>query len=222
MKSQQYEEFCRRFLAEKLGVSVDRIKSVRIPNPTRPGLPEYQHQIDLYWETESELITYLNIANAKWRRNDKVDQPEVLLLQRVKEKVFAHKALILTTCGYTAGAIAAAKDEGIALHIVKPNFDISILPAQDRDSIRVKLREVASASNQPIFLHEIVHKAFDFREISPQSQSLRGSFGLPGYQTKVVSGYETKAAGSYSNKAVAQSGGQGGTATKSGGPVKTK
>jgi hypothetical protein len=126
--------------------------------------------------------------------------------------------LILTTCGYTEGAIAAAKDKGIALHIVKPDFDISILPTQKRDFIQAKLHEVASASNHPIFLHEIVHKAFDFIEISPQSQSLKGSFRLPSYQTKVVSGYETKVAGGHSNKAITQSG----AATKSGGPVKTK
>jgi hypothetical protein len=94
MKSQQYEELCRHFLAEKLGVSVDHINSVRIPNPARPGLPAYQHQIDLYWETESDLVKYLHIANAKWRGNAKVDQPEILLLQQVKQDVAAHKALM--------------------------------------------------------------------------------------------------------------------------------
>ena len=219
MNSQQYEELCRYFLAKKLGMSVEQVQSIQIPNPTRPELPVYKHQIDLYWETESELGKYLHIANAKWRGNDKVDQPEVLLLQQVKQKVAAHKALILTTQGYTAGALAAAKDEGIALHIVKPNFDFSILPIQDRSTIQAKLLEVASNSNQPVSQHEIIHKAFDFREISPQSQSSRGSFGFSSYQTKVVSASETKVGGGYSNKA-----GPGGdsTVTKSGGPSKTK
>lgn len=219
MNSQQYEELCRYFLAEKLGMSVEQVQSIHIPNPTRPELPEYKHQIDLYWEIESGLGKYLHIANAKWRGNDKVDQPEVLLLQQVKQKVAAHKALILTTQGYTAGAVAVAKDEGIALHIVKPNFDFSILPIQDRSSIQAKLLEVASNSNLPIFQHEIIHKAFDYREISHQSQSSIGSFGFLSYQTKVFSGSETKVVGGYSNKA----GPRGhNTVTKSGGPSKTK
>jgi hypothetical protein len=47
MTSEQYEELCRRFIAEKTGQSVDEILSVLIPNPKRPGLPEYKHQIDL-------------------------------------------------------------------------------------------------------------------------------------------------------------------------------
>jgi hypothetical protein len=218
MNSQQYEELCRHFLAVKIGISVDQIKSVHIPNPARPGLPVYQHQIDLYWETETDLIKYLHIANSKWRGNDKVDQPEILLLQQVKQDVAAHKALILTTCGYTEGAIAAAKDKGIALHIVKPDFDISILPTRDRDIIQAKLREVAAASNQPIFLHVIVHKAFDFAQVSPQGQPFRGPSGFPGHQTKVVTSYETKAGGGYTTKG----GGPSGTVTKAGGPVKTK
>lgn len=161
MNNQQYEELCRYFLANKLGVSLDDIKSVSIPNPTRPGLPEYKHQIDLYWETESNLVLYLNIANAKWRGNTKVDQPDVMLLQQVKESVAAHKAMMLTNQGYTAGAVAVAKHEGIALHIVRPDFLISLLPKQDSTMIQGKLRELANSSTAPIFLHEIVHKAFE-------------------------------------------------------------
>jgi len=218
MNSQQYEELCRYFLAEKLGINVDQIEYVRIPNPTRPGLPKYKHEIDLYWETESELIKYLHIANAKWRSNNKVKKGEVELLQYIKQQVAAHKALMLTTQGFTAGAVAVAKHEGIALHIVKPNFDFSVLPLQDRNTIQAKLQEVAAQSNQPVFQHEVIHKAFDFREISPQSQIPRGIFGSPSYQTKVVSSYETKVGGGYSNKAGTQSS----TVTKSGGFGKTK
>ena len=226
MNSQQYEELCRYFLAEKLGVNINHIKSVLIPNPNRLGLPEYKHQIDLYWETEGELSLYLHIANAKWRGNDKVDQPEVLLLQQVKQKVAAHKALMLTSQGYTAGAVAAAKDDGVALHIVKPNFEDSILPARDRGEIQAKLNGVASASSQPVFLHEIVHKAFDFREVTIQNQF---STPISGYGTKVISGYKTKVGDGYSHKASTPGGSPGNVkthsgspVTKSGGPSKTK
>lgn len=219
MNSQQYEELCRYFLAEKLGMSVEQIQSIHIPNPIRPELPEYKHQIDLYWESESELGKYLHIANAKWRSNDKVDQPEVLLLQQVRQKVAAHKAMILTTWGYTEGAVAVAKDEGIALHIVKPNFNFNILPKQDRGIIQAKLLEVASNSNQPVFQHEIIHKAFDFSKISPQNQSSIGSFEYPSYQTKVVSCSETKIGSSYSKKANPSG---SNTVTKSIHPSKTR
>jgi hypothetical protein len=222
MNSKQYEELCRIFLAEKLGMNVEQVQSIHIPNPARPGLPKYKHQIDLYWETESELSKYLHVANAKWRGSDKVDQSDVLLLQKVKEKVAAHKALMITTQGYTAGAVAAAKDEGIALHIVRPNFDFGILPIQDRSAIQAKLLEVASTSNHPVFQHEVIHKAFDFREISPQSHVSSGSFGSPSYQTKVISGYETKLVSGHSNKAGTHSASQSGTVTKSGGPIRTK
>jgi hypothetical protein len=226
MNDQQYEGLCRYFLAQKLEMDIERIKSVRIPNPARSGLPQYKHQIDFYWETESNLGLYLHIANAKWRESDKVDQPEVLLLQQVKQQVGAHKAMMLTSLGFTAGAIAVAKDQGIALHIVRPNFEDSMLTALGRSEIQANLNRVASASSQPIFLHEIVHKAFDFMEVAIQSQ-----FSIPasGYATKVISGYETKVGGGYSHKAGTPGGSssnvrtQGGCPeTKSGGPIKTK
>ena len=226
MNSQQYEELCRHFLAKKLGMNIDYIRSIHIPNPNRPGLPKYKYQIDLYWETEDDLGLYLHIANAKWRGNDKVDQPEVLLLQQVKQKAAAHKALMLTNQGYTAGAVAVAKDEGIALHIVKPNFVDSILPARDRSNIQAKLNEVASTLNQPMFLHEIVHKALDFRKVINQNQF---SSPFSGGDTKIISGYETKVGGGHSHKAITQGSSTGSVKTHSGspetksrGPSKTK
>ena len=127
MTSKQYEELCRYFLASQLGIGIDKVVSVEIPNPQRPDLPGYKHQIDLFWETGDSVALYLNIANAKWRGSSKVDQPEVLLLQQVKQKVAAHKAVMLTNSEFTAGAVAAAQDDGIALHIVRPEFDASVL-----------------------------------------------------------------------------------------------
>lgn len=219
MNSRQYEELCRYFLAQKLGIDAKKIESVHIPNPRRRDLPEYKHQIDLYWEIHTELSSYLHIANAKWRGSDKIDQPEVLLLQKVKEKVAAHKALMLTTQGYTAGAIAAAKDEGTALHIVKPNIQVTLLPTRGRVVIQAKLQEISASSSQPIFLHEVVHRAFDFSEIPPQAQRLSVPLSTPGYETRVVTGHETRVGGGHSHRAVTHSGRQAGTETRGGGPV---
>jgi hypothetical protein len=67
-------------------------------------LPQYSHQIDLYWETGDDVCSYLNIANAKWRGTAKVGQGDVLLLQHVKQKVSAHKAFDLTEPTSPAGA----------------------------------------------------------------------------------------------------------------------
>ena len=161
MNSKQYEEFCRFFLADKLGLGIERITSVLIPNPKRANLPEYRHQIDLYWETGNDVTTYLNIANVKWRSSAKVDQPDILLLNQVKQKVAAHKAVMITNSGFTSGARAVAQDEGIALHIVKPNFDYSSLPKQDREAIQDAIQEMANRSDNLIYVHETYFKAIE-------------------------------------------------------------
>jgi Restriction endonuclease len=153
MNSKQYEELCRRFLADKLGIDVDKVLSVDIPNPRRPGLPEYKHQIDLYWETGNEVTLYLNIANAKWRGSDKVDQPEVLLLQKVKEKVGAHKSVMITNTDFTAGARAVAQDEGVALHIVRPSFDFAALDKKNSTTIQAQICLLSTSASIPIYFH---------------------------------------------------------------------
>ncbi len=109
MRSEQYEELCRFFLSQKFGVPVDEIKSGSIPNARRLDQPEFQHQIDLHWETGTDLTLYFHIANAKWRSTDKVDQPEVLLLKQVKQDVGAHKAVMITSTGFTAGDSTARR-----------------------------------------------------------------------------------------------------------------
>ena len=162
MNSTQYEELCRLFIADKFELPFEEIQSVRIPNPKRADLPEYSHQIDLYWEDGNELALYLNIANAKWRGSDKVTQGEVLLLQKVKEKVAANKAVMNNNIGFTKGAEAVAKDEGIALHIVCPNFDIAILDTnlKDRKVIQTQFQKL-STNDKPPYTYEVIHRAFD-------------------------------------------------------------
>jgi hypothetical protein len=162
MNSIQYEEFCRYFLSIILDIDIHDIQSVHITNPKRPGLPEYKHQIDLYWENSTELADYFNIANAKWRSNTKIDQPDVLLLQKVKEKAAAHKAFILTNSSFTEGAKAVALDEGIALHVVRPNFDYSHFDKKDRNTIIENILEVASKIDGLIWESHTYTKTVDF------------------------------------------------------------
>ena len=188
MNSAQYEEPCRRFVADKLALSPDAIKSAKVPNPKRPALPEYRHQIDLYWETGSDIASYLNIANAKWRRSAKVDQPDVMLLQQVRQKVAAHKAFMITNVGFTDGALAAAKDEGIALHVVTPAFDVAELPKSSRAAIQAKLRTLAARGPDAVYSHRVEHRGLGFggdgAPAAPTPAPTIGSFGA--YETRVV------------------------------------
>ncbi|HKI16947.1 MAG TPA: restriction endonuclease [Isosphaeraceae bacterium] len=192
MTSKQYEELCRFFLADQLGVAVEGIASVLIPNATRPNLPSYKHQIDLYWETGDALCHYLNIANARWRGSSKVDQPDVLLLEQVKNDLNAHKAVMITSSGFTSGAEAVAQHKGIALHIVRPDFDFSGLPLQDATAIQQQLTTIAASSPQSIYSNEVVHRAFDlgaleFTVIRPSAPG-----PAPMYSPAPVQGYVTR------------------------------
>ena len=162
MNSIQYEELCRLFIADKFKLSIEEVQSDRILNPRRPDSPEYRHQIDLRWEDGNELTENKYIANAKWRSSAKIDQGDVLLLQKVKEKVAANKAVMITNIGFTEGAEAVAKDEGIALHIVRPDFDIAILDPdlKDRTVIQAQFQKLSTNDKSP-YTYEIVHRAVD-------------------------------------------------------------
>jgi hypothetical protein len=188
MDSDQYEELCRRFIAEKANMCVEDVKSVNIPNAKRPGLPEYKHQIDLYWETGDAIAVYLNIANAKWRGTARVEQGEVLLLQQVRQQVAAHKAFMITNVGFTAGAVAVAKDHGIALHIVVLTFDITRLPPGDRAAIQSELLDIASQTASALYSHHVEHRGLGFaQEASIIPISISAATHSPaGYETRVV------------------------------------
>ena len=192
MNAAQYEELCRYFVAQKLKISPDRIESPRVPQPTRPGLPKYYHQIDLLWEWDDDLGHYLNIANAKWRRSQKVDQGDVLLLNEVKQQCDAQKAFLFTNVGFTEGAQAVAKSKGIALHVVAPSFEASALPMRGRSAIQATLQQLASQSAEPIFRYDPVYRAYDLLE-GQTSSPTPGAVPAPRYSTRVVRDYPTKA-----------------------------
>jgi len=221
MNSVQYEELCRFFLAQETGLPVDKIVSVRIPNPKRANLPEYEHQIDLHWETGDDVCLYLNIANAKWRSSAKVDQGEILLLQQVKQEVSAHKAVMITNTEFTSGAEAVAQDKGIALHIAKPAFSPAILSVTDRGLIQDKLAEMASASAKPVFDHTVCHRAFDLTMTRPVSAPTQQPAAVP-VTTRVMPSYATRVVGSPPQRGGSLGGGNagglgGGSANRGGG-----
>jgi len=189
MESTAYEELCRVFVAEKVGLAVEDIRSVKIPNPNRPNLPQFSHQIDLYWEFSGELAVYLNIANAKWRGSDKVDQPDVLLLQQVRTDTGSHKAFMLTNGGFTAGAIAAAQHHGIALHVVVPAPGLAESLTGSREVIRERILAL-SAKSPKLYSHTMHTRGVDFVQGRTPEVTARP---MPGLQTRVQSVPMTRA-----------------------------
>lgn len=164
MHYKQYEELCRLFVANEENISIENIKSDYIPSAIRPGLEEYKNQIDLYWELEDKLTQNLVIVNAKWRSSDKdkVDQNDVLLIQQVKQETDANKAMIITNTSFTDGARKAAINRRIALHIVRPDFDLGILDSslKDRKAIQTQLNEL-SANGKEIYTYQLIHRDLD-------------------------------------------------------------
>ncbi len=230
MTSKQYKELCRVFLADQLAIPIEDILSVELPNPGRPSLPEYKHQIDLYWETGDPVARYLNIANAKWRSSEKVEQGELMLLQKVKEKVAAHKAVMLTNSGFTRGAVAVAKHEGIALHVVRPMFDFAVLHAKNPVIIREQIQTIATTASKPLYSTEVVHRALD-----PQPTPAAGtSPAPPAHSHRMVTNVSNRALTPSTNRAAsparelapgtAQIPGPGGRQTRQGGgpDIRTK
>ncbi len=101
----QYEELCRLYIANIFEISIEEVKSVRIPSPTHPGLVKYKNQIDLYWILENEFYQYVNIADAKWRKeSDAVPIGRARELQFVRNDINnANKAILITNTGFDDG-----------------------------------------------------------------------------------------------------------------------
>ncbi len=176
MNAMQYEELCRQFLSEKLGVAKHKIESRRMPAPARPGEKARVRQVDLCWETETELGSYLTIADAKYRGQFKIDQDAVVSLQKVKEDVGAQKAMIITSTEFTEGAVETAKHFGIALHILRPAAEFKGLHRSDRRRMQQHLAKLAKASPAPPYQHSVVCKTFE-RASSPKPANWRTKAG---------------------------------------------
>lgn len=203
MDSKLFEELCRVYLADQFGVPVEAITSRIIPNPRRPGEPEFSHQIDHYWETGPAAALYVNIANAKWRTTDKADQGEVLAIHAVKELVRAHKALLITSTDFTAGARGFASQHGIGLHVVRPTFDCARVPLGDRAAMRAAITSLATKP----YTFEVVHRGLDLGERpAPVAHSPRPA---PAYTTRELTGYATRE-GPGSGSCLGGGGGPGG------------
>jgi hypothetical protein len=121
----QYLELCRIAVAHRLKIDPGQVRSRTLRSPRRAGLAPCRHAVDLYWETENSICRYMHVARIGWRSRGKIGDRQIMLLRHVKENVGAHKALFLTNTGFSAKAVLAADDAGIALLIVRPKGGIS-------------------------------------------------------------------------------------------------
>ena len=161
MNAMQYKELCRHFLSETLGVARHKIESRRMPAPARPGEKARVRQVDLCWEMETELGSYLTIADAKYRGQFKIDQDSIVSLQKVKEDVGAQKAMIITTTEFTEGAVETAKHFGIALHILRPAAEFKRLHKSDRQLMQQHLAKLTKRNPAPRYQHAVVCKTLE-------------------------------------------------------------
>jgi len=172
MTSIQYEELCRVYIAEQFKIPSSKVTSERLENPAFPGDETFKHQVDLVWTVEDAAVRYFNIANAKWRGTEKVDQGEIGLLQWVRGCVKAHKALMIGNTDFTEGARKAAEHEGIGLHVVRPDFAVEVLPrTTDRVAIQNALASLAASAGKPLYDHTVVFRALEPAGWTPSATS---------------------------------------------------
>lgn len=163
MKWQQYEELCRLFIADIFEISIEEVKSVKIPSPTHPDSVKYKKQIDLYWKLENEFYQYINIADAKWRGSDNVSKMMAENLQFVKNDISnINKAILITNTDFDDGVIGIADKYGMGLYIVRPDFDRAIFEPdlKDRKIIQNQLQELVD-NGKSVYDCKIIRRALD-------------------------------------------------------------
>ena len=81
--------------------------------------------------------------------------------------------MMVTNTGFTEGAKAVAKDEGVALHIVRPSFDRAILDSdpKNREVLQTQLQKL-STNSKPPYVHEMVHRAFELETVAAGQSSV--------------------------------------------------
>ncbi len=116
----------------------------------------------------------------------------------------AHKALLITSTDFTAGARGLAAQHGIGLHIVRATFDHARIPLGDRAKMRTAITSLATKP----YTFEVVHRGLDLAErpapIGPASRP------APAYTTRELTGYTTREGHGPVSKNRSLSGGGGG------------
>src|SRR5579871_5312190 len=117
----QFEALCRHALSREYGIPIASIRTGHLEGPSGSA----RHQIDLYWKSSDGFCEFLCFANAKFRRKN-VGLSDVVTLLGVQREIRAHKAMILANTGFSDASVALAKENGVALLIVRPAADLEV------------------------------------------------------------------------------------------------
>ena len=120
-----------------------------------------RHQIDLFWTSTDGVSEFLCIANAKFMKK-RVSLKDLMTLLGVQRTVKAHKAMLITNTGYSAACIAQAREDGVALLVVRPaaDFDPGVLPVSGEVPV-AELEKVFNRRFTPAYRVRYVHKGFE-------------------------------------------------------------
>ena len=152
MMQWQYRELCRLCVADHFGVPLAEVRTRQVPGPVQPGQRHYPLAIDLLWVTENVLARYVHIAAVFRRPNRPVQMPYVLLMQKCKEKIGAHKVVLFSCCGFAPAARAAAASDRMDLYVVRPLFELHLAPARSPVTFRRRLEAFSRTHGRPYSL----------------------------------------------------------------------
>src|SRR5207249_2405919 len=132
----------------------------------------------------------------------RADQPAAVLLEYTRDGVGAQKAMMLTNSDFTEGAHGIADRYGIALHVVRPEFDTSTLPTGSSEAVRQQIAAAleataAAAGGRPLYSFTIVHRAFEpDAGAPPAAPSAAPGYAAPSVQqsNRVMGGYANRVA----------------------------
>src|SRR5437016_5677354 len=113
MNGVNYEKFLKQYFEAQLLKEYNRYIEVKHQETLLTPTGQ-KHKIDLNYTFEINNTRYLTVIECKcWKR--RVTRNMTLTFNSVIESLNAHKGIMVTTVGYDSGAIAFAKEKGIAL-----------------------------------------------------------------------------------------------------------
>ena len=143
-----YEQLVRAVLSEKLGLSPQQIQSTRNPGTHLPNPKNIRHDIQLFYVHGSDVTKQMTIVECIHLDDRPVDQERIQNLAFVRISLGAHKAIMVTNNGFTAGAKAVAESQQIALLVMNPKAPIR-MPSSGRDSEALFAEIRAQISQNP-------------------------------------------------------------------------
>lgn len=124
MDFKEYEQYVKAYFEKELKKSLN--KSIPINHLEKLMAPDgNEYEIDLNYLIELGGISYHTIIECKnW--NKRVERDIILTVEGKKNALHAHKAIVVSTCGFQKGAIELAITNGIGLFKITTQGDVSM------------------------------------------------------------------------------------------------